>query len=138
MRMQDEAQGRSPLLLYERPVPAPAQLGALPENHYLWPKLGLKGDYFNPGVQASLLNPARTLSPKFPESHRIIASSVWPGALVPTPVSPLPFFPHVPSSGEVEAEAAVRDRCVPCQTWELQHSAGQALPKVTQQEPREH
>lgn len=54
MRMQDEAQGRSPLLLYERPVPDPTQLGTLPENHYLWPKLGLKGYYFNPGNQTRL------------------------------------------------------------------------------------
>ena len=95
------------------------------------------GDYFNPTTaQASLLSPARTLSPKFPESHRIIASSVWPGGMghmAPAPVSPLPFSPHVTSSGEVEAEAAVRDRCVPCQTWELAHSAGQALSKVRQQ-----
>lgn len=65
-----------------------------------------------PTAQAPLLSPARTLSPKFPESHRIIASSVWPGGLdghmVPAPGSPLPSSPQCPSSSEAEAEAAVR------------------------------
>lgn len=69
------------------------------------------GDY-PPTAQAPLLSPARTLSPKFPESHRIIASSVWPGGLdghmVPAPGSPLPSSPQCPSSSEAEAEAAVR------------------------------
>lgn len=29
---------------------------------------------------SSLISAAGTLSPKFPESHKIIANSVWPGA----------------------------------------------------------
>lgn len=57
MRMQDKAQGRSPLLLYERPVPAPAQLGALPEESLSLAKLGLKGYYSNPGNQTRLDGP---------------------------------------------------------------------------------
>lgn len=40
-------------------------------------------DYFNPHSSpgSSLLSPARTLSPNFPESHKIIVSSVWPGRM---------------------------------------------------------
>lgn len=40
LKVEEETQRKSPLL-YEGQVPAPSQLGALPENHYLWPKLGL-------------------------------------------------------------------------------------------------
>lgn len=43
---------------------------------------GPYGDYFNPTTaQAPPLSPARTLSPKFPENHRIIAGIVWPGGM---------------------------------------------------------
>lgn len=57
MKVKWEAQRRSPLLLYEEQVPAPAQLQALAEHRYLWPKLGLMDYDFNPGNQTKLKRP---------------------------------------------------------------------------------
>lgn len=73
-------------------------------------------DCFNPhSSPAPLLSPARTLSPNFPESHKIIVSSVWPGSMEnrahgsnshKTPFPPL-LVPHCPVSWRLKQQAGI-------------------------------
>lgn len=79
------------------------------------------GDYLNPHSSpgSSLISPARTLSPKFPESHKIIASSLWPGGIAsraPGSSSNKPPYPLPMSHRQV--------------SWRLKQKAGIAVSHV--------